>query len=86
MIKKSIKLDAIIDDTESELEYKKKIFVLERSLGRAHQILKHGVGKTDKIPERLKMYIDAGVNQFFLTFQDPFDSRTSESFSNTFRG
>jgi alkanesulfonate monooxygenase SsuD/methylene tetrahydromethanopterin reductase-like flavin-dependent oxidoreductase (luciferase family) len=69
IIKKSVELDVIIDDTESELEYKKRIFVLERGLGRAHQILKHGpVGKTDKIPERLETYIDAGVNRFFLSY------------------
>jgi alkanesulfonate monooxygenase SsuD/methylene tetrahydromethanopterin reductase-like flavin-dependent oxidoreductase (luciferase family) len=44
------------------------------------------IGKTDRIAERLRTYMDAGVNQFFLAFQDPFDSRALESFTNTFRG
>jgi alkanesulfonate monooxygenase SsuD/methylene tetrahydromethanopterin reductase-like flavin-dependent oxidoreductase (luciferase family) len=86
-IKKSIELDVITADTDYDLEYKKRTFAMERGLGRAHHILKHGlVGKTDKIAERLKTYMDAGVNQFFLAFQDPFDFRALESFTNTFRG
>jgi alkanesulfonate monooxygenase SsuD/methylene tetrahydromethanopterin reductase-like flavin-dependent oxidoreductase (luciferase family) len=85
-IKKSIELDVIISDTDSDLEYKKRIFAMERGPEVAYQILKHGlVGKTDKIAERLKKYIDAGINQFFLAFQDPFDSRALESFTDTFR-
>lgn len=80
-IKKSVELDVIIADTDSDLEYKKRIFAMERGPGAAHQILKHGlVGKADKIGERLKKYVEAGVNQFFLAFQDPFDSRALESF------
>jgi alkanesulfonate monooxygenase SsuD/methylene tetrahydromethanopterin reductase-like flavin-dependent oxidoreductase (luciferase family) len=86
-IKKSIELDVIIADTDSDLEYKKRTFAMERGLGSAHLILKHGLaGKTDRIAERLGTYMDAGVNQFFLVFQDPFDSRALESFTNTFRG
>jgi alkanesulfonate monooxygenase SsuD/methylene tetrahydromethanopterin reductase-like flavin-dependent oxidoreductase (luciferase family) len=47
---------------------------MERGPRVAHQILKHSrIGTTDKIAERLKEYIDVGVNQFFLAFQDPFD-------------
>lgn len=85
-IKKSIELDVIIADSDSDLEYRKRIFAMERGPGVSHQIFKHGlVGKTDKIAERLKEYIDAGVNQFFLAFQDPFDSRALESFTDTFR-
>jgi alkanesulfonate monooxygenase SsuD/methylene tetrahydromethanopterin reductase-like flavin-dependent oxidoreductase (luciferase family) len=80
-IKKSVELDVIIADTDSDLEYKKRIFAMERGPGAAHQILKHGlVGKADKIGERLKKYVEAGVNQFFLAFQDPFDPRALESF------
>jgi alkanesulfonate monooxygenase SsuD/methylene tetrahydromethanopterin reductase-like flavin-dependent oxidoreductase (luciferase family) len=85
-IKKSIELDVIIADTDSDLEYRKRIFAMERGPGVSHQIFKHGlVGKTDKIAERLKEYTDAGVNQFFLAFQDPFDPRALESFSDAFR-
>jgi alkanesulfonate monooxygenase SsuD/methylene tetrahydromethanopterin reductase-like flavin-dependent oxidoreductase (luciferase family) len=54
---------------------------MERGPRVAHQMLKHGlVGTADKIGERLREYIDAGVNQFFLAFQDPFDSRALELF------
>jgi alkanesulfonate monooxygenase SsuD/methylene tetrahydromethanopterin reductase-like flavin-dependent oxidoreductase (luciferase family) len=82
-IKKSIELDVIIADSDSDLEYKKKIFAMERGPGVAHQILKHGlVGKPSKIAERLKEYTDAGINQFLLAFQDPFDSRALESFTD----
>jgi alkanesulfonate monooxygenase SsuD/methylene tetrahydromethanopterin reductase-like flavin-dependent oxidoreductase (luciferase family) len=85
-IKKSIELDVIIADTDSDLEYRKRIFAMERGPGVAHQMLKHGlVGTAEKIAERLKKYIDAGVNQFFLAFQDPFDSIALESFTDTFR-
>jgi hypothetical protein len=52
------------------LEYKKRIFAMERGPGIDHQILKHGlVGKTDKIAERLKEYTYAGANQSFLLFR-----------------
>ena len=82
-IKKSIELDVIIADSDSDLEYKKKIFAMERGPGVAHQILKHGlVGKPGKIAERLKEYTDAGIKQFLLAFQDPFDSRALESFTD----
>jgi alkanesulfonate monooxygenase SsuD/methylene tetrahydromethanopterin reductase-like flavin-dependent oxidoreductase (luciferase family) len=68
------------------LEYKKRIFAMERGPGVTHQILNHGlVGTADKIAERIKEYIDAGVNQFLLAFQDPFDSRALELFTDAFR-
>ena len=85
-IKKSIELDVVIADSDSDLEYKKRIFAMERGPGMSHQILNHGlVGTTDKIAERIKEYIDAGANQFFLAFQDPFDSRALELFTDAFR-
>jgi alkanesulfonate monooxygenase SsuD/methylene tetrahydromethanopterin reductase-like flavin-dependent oxidoreductase (luciferase family) len=78
---KSIELDIIITDSDSNLEYKKRIFAMERGPGVAHQILRHGlVGKPDKIAEKLKEYTNAGVDQFFLAFQDPFDSKALELF------
>jgi alkanesulfonate monooxygenase SsuD/methylene tetrahydromethanopterin reductase-like flavin-dependent oxidoreductase (luciferase family) len=78
---KSIELDIIIADSDSNLEYKKRIFAMERGPGVAHQILRHGlVGKPDKIAEKLKGYTNAGVDQFFLAFQDPFDSKALELF------
>jgi alkanesulfonate monooxygenase SsuD/methylene tetrahydromethanopterin reductase-like flavin-dependent oxidoreductase (luciferase family) len=49
----------------------------------AHQILKHGlVGKPDKITEKLREYTNAGVDQFFLAFQDPFDHKALDLFMN----
>ena len=78
---KSIELDVIIADSDSDLEYKKRIFAMERGPGVAHQILKHGlVGKPDKIAERLKEYMNAGADQFFLAFQDPFDHKALDLF------
>jgi alkanesulfonate monooxygenase SsuD/methylene tetrahydromethanopterin reductase-like flavin-dependent oxidoreductase (luciferase family) len=78
---KSIELDIIIADSDSNLEYKKRIFAMERGPGVAHQIFRHGlVGKPDKIAEKLKGYTNAGVDQFFLAFQDPFDSKALELF------
>jgi alkanesulfonate monooxygenase SsuD/methylene tetrahydromethanopterin reductase-like flavin-dependent oxidoreductase (luciferase family) len=80
-IKKSVELDVIIADTDSDLEYKKRIFAMERGPGVAHQILEHGlVGTADKIGERVREYIDAGLDQFFLAFQDPFDFRALKLF------
>ena len=80
-ITKSIELDVIIDDSDSDLEYKKRIFAMERGPSVAHQILKHGlVGKPEKITEKLKEYTNAGVDQFFLAFQDPFDSKALDLF------
>src|ERR671932_1969827 len=52
-ISKSIELDVIIADSDSDLEYKKRIFAMERGPSVAHQILKHGlVGKPDEIQEK----------------------------------
>ena len=83
-ITKSIELDVIIADSDSDLEYKKRIFAMERGPNISHQLLKHGlVGKPSKIKERLTEYIDAGVDQFFLAFQDPLDSRSLELFIDT---
>jgi alkanesulfonate monooxygenase SsuD/methylene tetrahydromethanopterin reductase-like flavin-dependent oxidoreductase (luciferase family) len=80
-ITKSIELDVIIADSDSDLEYKKRLFAIERGPGVAHQILKHGlVGKPDNIAEKLKEYVNAGVDQFFLAFQDPFDSKALDLF------
>jgi alkanesulfonate monooxygenase SsuD/methylene tetrahydromethanopterin reductase-like flavin-dependent oxidoreductase (luciferase family) len=81
IITKSIELDVIIADSDSDLEYKKRIFAMERGPGVAHQILNHGlVGKPDKITEKLKEYTNAGVDQFFLAFQDPFDHKALDLF------
>jgi alkanesulfonate monooxygenase SsuD/methylene tetrahydromethanopterin reductase-like flavin-dependent oxidoreductase (luciferase family) len=75
-IKKSIELDVIIADNDSNLEYKKKMFSMERGPEASHQIVKHGlVGTPGKIGERIREYNDSGIDQFFLAFQDPLDSK-----------
>jgi alkanesulfonate monooxygenase SsuD/methylene tetrahydromethanopterin reductase-like flavin-dependent oxidoreductase (luciferase family) len=80
---KSIELDVIIAHSDSELEYKKRIFAMERGPSVAYQILNNGlVGKPDTITEKLKEYINAGVDQFFLAFQDPFDHKALDLFIN----
>jgi alkanesulfonate monooxygenase SsuD/methylene tetrahydromethanopterin reductase-like flavin-dependent oxidoreductase (luciferase family) len=70
-ISKSIELDVIIADSDSELEYKKRISAMERRPGVAHQILKHGL---------VGSLIKPGVDQFFLAFQDPFDHKALDLF------
>jgi alkanesulfonate monooxygenase SsuD/methylene tetrahydromethanopterin reductase-like flavin-dependent oxidoreductase (luciferase family) len=80
-IAKSIELDVIISESDSDLEYKKRIFAMERGPAVANQMLKHGlVGTPEKIRERLKQYTDAGVDQFLLAFQDPLDTNALELF------
>ena len=47
----------------------------------ANQMPKHGlVGTPEKIRERLEQYTEAGVDQFLLAFQDPFDIKALELF------
>jgi alkanesulfonate monooxygenase SsuD/methylene tetrahydromethanopterin reductase-like flavin-dependent oxidoreductase (luciferase family) len=80
-ITKSIELDVIISDSDSDLEYKKRLFAMERGPGVAHQILKHGlVGKPEEIAEKLIEYVNADIDQFFLAFQDPFDHTALDLF------
>jgi alkanesulfonate monooxygenase SsuD/methylene tetrahydromethanopterin reductase-like flavin-dependent oxidoreductase (luciferase family) len=80
-ITKSIELDVIIAESHSELEYKKRIFAMERGPGVYNQILTHGlVGRPDTIAQRINEYTDAGVDQFFLAFQDPLDLKALDLF------
>jgi alkanesulfonate monooxygenase SsuD/methylene tetrahydromethanopterin reductase-like flavin-dependent oxidoreductase (luciferase family) len=83
-IAKSIELDVIIANSDSELEYKKRLFAMERGPAILNQILRHSlVGKPDDIAQRVREYIDAGVEQFFLALQDPFDYEAIHLFMNT---
>jgi alkanesulfonate monooxygenase SsuD/methylene tetrahydromethanopterin reductase-like flavin-dependent oxidoreductase (luciferase family) len=83
---KSIELDVLIADTENELEYKKKILAMERGPQVYYQIIKNGlVGLPDTIAKKVKEYLNAGVDQFFLAFQDPFDLKSIELFMNSMR-
>lgn len=86
-IAKSIELDVIISESESDLEYKKKIFAMERGPAVANQMLRHGlVGTPERIRERLMQYIDAGIDQFLLAFQDPLDTKALELFIDAATG
>jgi alkanesulfonate monooxygenase SsuD/methylene tetrahydromethanopterin reductase-like flavin-dependent oxidoreductase (luciferase family) len=54
---------------------------MERGPAAYSQILNNGlVGTPRIISKRVKEYIEAGVNQFFLAFQDPFDFNALELF------
>jgi len=80
---KSIELDVIVAESDSDLKYKEKIFAMERGPSVYNQILANGlVGTTDRVAERIREYTDAGVEQFFLAFQDPFDSKALDVFIN----
>ncbi len=86
-ILRSIELDVLIAESESELEYKKRIFAMERGPAVYNQILNNGlVGTPDNISKRIKEYTEAGINQFFLAFQDPFDFRALELFMHAVKG
>lgn len=82
-ITSSIELDVIIAESDSELAYKEKLFMMDR--GPSHnQILQNGlVGTPDRVRERIKEYVDAGVEQFFLSFHDPFNHHDLELFMDT---
>nr|MDQ3718973.1 LLM class flavin-dependent oxidoreductase [Thermoproteota archaeon] len=78
---KSIELDVIIAESSADLKYKEKLVAMERGPSVYNQIVRNGlVGIPEMIAERVKEYIDAGIGQFFLAFQDPFDSKALELF------
>jgi len=83
---KSIELDVIIAKSDSELEYKKRLFVMERGPAILSQLMGHSlVGKPEDIQQRVRKYIDAGIEQFFLAFQDPFEYEAIQLFMNAIK-
>jgi alkanesulfonate monooxygenase SsuD/methylene tetrahydromethanopterin reductase-like flavin-dependent oxidoreductase (luciferase family) len=83
---KSIELDVIIANSDSDLEYKKRLFAMERGPAVLSQLLKHSlVGKPEDIAQKVRKYIDAGIDQFFLAFQDPFEYEAIQLFMNTMK-
>ena len=85
-IEKSIELDVIIAESDTDLKYKEKIYALERGPNILHQIKKHGlIGKPTDIAERINEYLKAGVTQFLLSFQDPFDKDSLASFNDVMK-
>jgi alkanesulfonate monooxygenase SsuD/methylene tetrahydromethanopterin reductase-like flavin-dependent oxidoreductase (luciferase family) len=86
-IMKSIELDVIIAKSDSELEYKKRLFAMERGPAILSQLLGHSlVGKPEEIQQRVREYVDAGIEQFFLAFQDPFENEAIQLFMNAVKG
>jgi alkanesulfonate monooxygenase SsuD/methylene tetrahydromethanopterin reductase-like flavin-dependent oxidoreductase (luciferase family) len=87
MFVKSIELDVIIANSDSEVEYKKRLFAVERGPAVLSHLLKHSlVGKPEDIAQKVKKYIDAGIDQFFLAFQDPFEYEAIQLFMSTMKG
>ena len=85
-IERSIELDVIIAESVTDLEYKEKIFSMERGPNILHQIRKHGlIGNPITVAERIKEYIEGGVTQFFLAFQDPFDTSSLDLFNDVIK-
>jgi alkanesulfonate monooxygenase SsuD/methylene tetrahydromethanopterin reductase-like flavin-dependent oxidoreductase (luciferase family) len=85
-IEKSIELDVIIAESDTDLKYKEKIFAMERGPNILHQIKKHSlIGKPTDIAERIKEYLEAGVTQFLLAFQDPFDKKSLSLFNDVMK-
>ena len=84
---KSIELDVIIANSDSELEYKKRLFAMEREPALISQLLKNSlIGKPDDVAQPVRKYINAGIDQFFLAFQDPFDIKAIRLFMETVKG
>jgi alkanesulfonate monooxygenase SsuD/methylene tetrahydromethanopterin reductase-like flavin-dependent oxidoreductase (luciferase family) len=86
-IMKSIELDVIIANSDSDLEYKKRLFAMERGPAMLNQLLRHSlVGKPEDIARKVRDYMDVGVQQFFLAFQDPSDYNSLNLFMDTVKG
>jgi alkanesulfonate monooxygenase SsuD/methylene tetrahydromethanopterin reductase-like flavin-dependent oxidoreductase (luciferase family) len=80
-IQRSIELDVIVGESDSDLKYKEQILSMQRGPNISHQIIKRGlVGKSDNIAEKIQKYLDAGIDQFFLAFQDPYDTKSLQLF------
>jgi alkanesulfonate monooxygenase SsuD/methylene tetrahydromethanopterin reductase-like flavin-dependent oxidoreductase (luciferase family) len=85
-IMRSIELDVIIANSDSELDYKKKLFMMDRGPGVYNQILQNGlVGAKDKVRQKIDEYADSGVEQFFLAFHDPYNISDLELFIDSIR-
>lgn len=85
-IMRSIELDVIIAKSESELDYKKRLFMMDRGPGVYNQILQNGlVGTKDRVRQKIDEYADLGVEQFFLAFHDPYNISDLELFIDSIR-
>lgn len=82
-IVRSLELDVVIADSDSELQQKENQFARERGL--AYDADRGLVGKPDAIAEKVKAYEKAGVQQMLLAFLDPLDKRALELFIEAVR-
>jgi alkanesulfonate monooxygenase SsuD/methylene tetrahydromethanopterin reductase-like flavin-dependent oxidoreductase (luciferase family) len=83
---RSIELDVIIAKSESELDYKKRLFMMDRGPGVYNQILQNGlVGTKERVRQKINEYADSGVEQFFLAFHDPYNISDLELFIDSIR-
>lgn len=82
-IVRSLELDVVIADLDSELQEKEKQFARER--GPAYGINRGLVGRPDAIAEKVREYEKAGVQQMLLAFLDPLDERALELFIKAVR-
>jgi len=84
---KSVELDVLIANSDSDLECKKRIFAMERGPAILNQLLKHSlVRKPDDIAARVREYVDVGIRQFFPAFRDPFDNEAIQLFMDAVKG
>ena len=59
---------------------------MERGPAVLSQLLRHSlVGKPEDIRQKVRKYIDAGIDQLFLAFQDPFEHEAIQLFMNTMK-
>ncbi len=82
-IVRSLELDVVIADSDSELQQKENQFARERGL--AYDADRGLVGKPDAIAEKVRAYEKAGVQQMLLAFLDPLDGRALELFIEAVR-
>jgi len=60
---------------------------MEREPAPISQLLKNSlIGKPDDVAQQVRKYIDAGIDQFFLAFQDPFEIKAIRLFMDTVKG
>lgn len=83
-IQRSIELDVLIAESDDDLKHKERLFAVERGPNKLYYLKQRGlIGFPHTIIQRIKEYVDAGVNQFFLAFQNPFDVKSIKLFNDT---
>ncbi len=81
-IVRSLELDVVIADSDSELQEKEKQFARERGI---YDINRGLVGRPDAIAEKVSEYEKAGVQRMLLAFLDPLDEEALELFIKAVR-